>query len=174
VGNQYNKHTIGDLFDLVIENESKSEKLYQQFAELFSSYPDITKFWKSMAADETTHISLINQILRSLGNDYLRKTADPEEWNRATKTRNFLNSLDIQLINNLNDAFELAHELEYSEINTSFVYMTTELEYTEEKRDSIMARLLGHQKKIMSMKEKFGNPENRKRIAVERKTEITQ
>jgi hypothetical protein len=68
----------------------------------------------------------------------------------------------------LNDAYELAHELENSEVNSIFKFLTSELIPSDKQEEFIFSTIKQHQQKLLDFDRNFGDSEWRKGIKIQR------
>jgi hypothetical protein len=60
-------------------------------------------------------------------------------------------------IKNLDDAYEIAHQLEFNEINTIFKFLANEVVPNNDRRGLLLSTLQEHQDKLMNFNENFGD-----------------
>ena len=71
-------------------------------------------------------------------------------------------------VNTLEDAYKLAYDLEFSEVNTIFQFLTIECIPSERLKQLIHSMIDGHLKKISDFSRTFGDKELRKEITIRR------
>ena len=105
--------TIDELFKRVFEIELTSAKVYIKLAELFSHVSEVSTFWDDLAKEEKHHEETLQEIYKSLTQKQLLSPTDKNIMRKAVEIQNSLNKDLINPIKNLDDAYELAHQLEY-------------------------------------------------------------
>ena len=68
---------------------------------------------------------------------------------------------------NLNDAYEVAHELEFSEINGIFKFLTIEVITSEERSKFMRDEITKHERKLLDFGDTFGDKTWRMQIAIQ-------
>jgi rubrerythrin len=133
-----NKATLAQLLDLAIAAERAAEALYRGLEAKFSHYDEITAFWRRYASEEVMHAEWLERLQESLTSKQLAAQADPfilKSANRALQA-----SVDKRLkkVKNLEDAYQLVHELENSETNAVFDFLITN--FSEDKKTQTFLR----------------------------------
>lgn len=141
--------TLFSHFKLAMNNESQAATLYVKFKEMFKTDLEATTFWDVMNKDELRHLALLKEIFASLASDILKQPTDAVTFQQAVKAQKDLDQVNLNNITNLDQAFELAHDLEFSEINIVFIYLVSCYHYSEEKLDMIIEEIDSHQVKLM-------------------------
>lgn len=119
--------TIGELLALGIKLEIDARRLYEGFAQMFEDCPAVAKFWCRLAADEASHESRLRGVLAGMSRRRLSQAGDLKMLRGARAL--LVASVEDRLreIHNLDDAYEMANDLECSETNTIFRFFLTEL-----------------------------------------------
>jgi hypothetical protein len=115
--------TVGNLFDYAIELERAAETLYRKLEGMFSHYPEVALFWKQYADEEKGHASYLERIRTGVDADRLSRPADGVVLQKVRQCRDMLSETRLKNIENLEDAHQLATELENSETNAIFEFM---------------------------------------------------
>jgi hypothetical protein len=118
-----NSNTIADLVALAIQTEWTTEALYRGFSEKFSDYPKISEFWKHYASEEQGHARWLQNLTRHFAPERFDAPADPDLLRHARRLQEFDLQDQLSKIKNLQDAFELANELEHAETNAIFEFL---------------------------------------------------
>ena len=156
--------TIDSLFKRAIEIERKASVIYLEFANMFSHIPEITTFWIDLHGDELQHMQALTNIHNTLQQEQLSSISDEKILNSLRKAENELNKDLISPIKNLDDAYELAHDLENSEINGIFKFLTNSFIPFEEHSDFVIANIQHHQQKLIDFNHTMGDRAWRKQI----------
>jgi len=158
--------TVEDLFQIAITAENETEKLYREFSQKFSHHPEIAEFWENMRKGEVIHVRELQKIKDSIDESKLRLTADPLVYIEACDSLRLAQRAEMDSIRSLNDAYELAHELESSEINAVFKFLLTKFGTNNDTRKFIMYELEKHLTELSTFTDRFGDREWRKSIKV--------
>lgn len=161
------KDTIEAILERAIGFEYKSSDIYKEFSKLFSHIQEISSFWQKMAEDEIQHAYALQNILKSLTGEQLLSPCNKEMLMKVDITQRMLTEVSIASIKNLDDAYELAHELEFSEVNTIFKLMTAEFIHSQERIQFIVSEITKHQQKLVDFTRNFGDRGWRKEIIAE-------
>jgi len=158
--------SLGELVDTAIAAEDAVRKVYLGFTHKFISRPDISDFWQTMADDESDHGRILSQMRKYVSAEELARPIDARLAEKAEQLR----SLDIhKLVNsvsNLDDAYQVAYDLESSEVNTVFNFLTIRFLSTDESYDIITATIDHHLLRLADFTRAFGDAEHCKEIAV--------
>lgn len=153
---------IGKIFEKAIEIEKSAGRIYERFAKLFSDFPKIASFWKGMNKDELDHAEWLAEIKESLSEEQL---LSPPNYELILKTENvkfLLNRNSAKAIENLDEAYEIAHEIESSEVNNLFRLLTSKFISSEDRKKILLSEINEHQQKIMDFSKNFGDKVLRK------------
>ena len=126
------------LLNVAIRLEAAAGRFYEGLAERFSHCPEVAGFWRVMAAEEACHEKRLAEWRASLSAERL---AQPADARMPRVGENLLGtSVDELLggVHNLDDAYETAHDLESSEINTIFRFFIAE--FSQDQRVIAMLR----------------------------------
>ncbi len=165
--NSKTENTIGKLFVLAIELEYKTADIYEKFAKLFPHVPGLPAFWQGLRDDEIQHVITLQNVSTSLTPEQLLVCPPKEMWDSALKSQQIISKDLIGAITNLNDAYELAHELEFFEANTIFNFLTSKIIHSGKPEEIDYLAIVKHQQKLMNFCYSFGNREWRKEIKVQ-------
>ena len=159
------EQTMAQIFGQAIEIEIKAASMYKKYTELFSHIPEISAFWRELTADEMDHAKTLRAIHISLTEEQLQVPCNSELLEKVVATRRMLNNDLTASINNLDEAYELAHELEFSEINAIFKFLAVKLVSNVEREQFIVSHIGQHQQKLLDFKSRFGDQAWRKGIS---------
>lgn len=118
-----NTDTVGKLFEYAIELERATETLYRKLEGMFVQYPEVALFWKHYADEENGHASYLERIRTGVDADRLSRPADGVILQKVRQCLDTASRTGLERIENLEDAHQLATELENSETNTIFEFM---------------------------------------------------
>lgn len=160
------QETIRDLFGFAITGERIMQDYYYGLAGKFGHLAEISNFWKDLAMDEARHLAALAESQKSIGEDILSSLAEPAMTENMKNYLKFSAADMLNSVNNLDDAYELAHEMEYSEINSIFKFLTTNFISSPEKQRDAVYLIDSHLAKLMDFSKNFGNVQWRKGICV--------
>ena len=108
------KKTIGEIFSIAIENECKVADFYTALTKLFINILEVSAFYAGMAEDEKLHTKTLQGIYNSLDQKQLNSLSEEHLFKSVITLRDFLNKNLINSVKNLDDAYEIAHQIESS------------------------------------------------------------
>jgi len=159
--------TLSQLFDCGIAAENTARDFYLGLVQKFSSQPVVSAFWKTMSEDEEEHTRILEKTRNSLSGSKLDVFVDTSMAKKAQALCKLSISEMLDSIHNLNDAYLLAHDLEYSEVNTLFNFLKLKFIPRDEK-DKLSPDLIDrHLRRLVDFQKTFGDAERRKGIAVD-------
>ena len=117
------RQSVRILFEYAIAAEHYARELYREFARLFAADPRVAAFWQRYAAEETGHARWLEQLLKKLPPETRDAPADFDKLEMARHMIKVPLAHALAKVETLEDAYQLAHELESSEINTIFEFL---------------------------------------------------
>jgi rubrerythrin len=114
------RNSIEALFGYAIAAEKYAEAIYLQFERMFAADPDVVAFWQHYAAEERGHARWLEGLLDKLPEETRAAPANLEMLETARHMIATPLAKALAEIETLDDAYQLAHELESSEVNTIF------------------------------------------------------
>lgn len=161
--------TVGKLFDYAIELERAIETLYRRIGNMFTHHQDIAQFWKRYADDERGHASYLERVKEALD---IRRLSEPAYGGMIHDVQKCLGAASqrrLDNIQNLEDAYQLASELENSETNAIFEFMIMNFS-TDELAIShkfLRAQLNSHLARLQTgLPSQYGNSVARRNLSV--------
>ncbi len=118
--------TIEALIITLLQAETAAQTFYLRLMEAFAHEPDAARVWWMLGADEASHIRLLEQTLGSLAPERRLSLADPLILENARNVARFSPERTMASIATLEDAYQIAHALENSELNAIFEFVLTE------------------------------------------------
>ena len=142
--------TVEKLFDVAIRLEAAAGRFYEGLAERFAHCPEVTRFWRVMAAEEACHENRLVEWRAALSAERLSQSADGRLFQMGENL--LATSVDELLggVHNLDEAYETAHDLESSETNTIFRFFITEFSQDSRIIDTLMQDLDEHVERLTS------------------------
>jgi len=118
-----NTETVAELFEYAVALERAAETLYRQLEKMFASYPEVASFWKYYADEENGHALYLERIRAGVDADRLSGQADSDMLRKVRQCLENASPNSLATIKTLEDAHQLATELENSETNAIFEFM---------------------------------------------------
>jgi rubrerythrin len=142
--------TVEKLLNVGIRLEAAASCFYAELAERFAHCLEVAEFWRVMAADEACHEDRLIQWQRSSIIERLSQPVDGQMLQKAERL--FGTGVDEMLdgVHNLDDAYEMAHDLESSEINTIFRFFIAEFSQDARVLGVLMQDLDEHAERLMA------------------------
>ena len=160
------KITFSELINAAIAAEDAAQKIYLAFKSNFLYRPDIANFWQAMADDENEHAQILSSIHGRVAVEDLAKPVDIQLAEKAYELQGLRVQELIEPVHNLNDAYEIAYDLESSEVNTIFNFLTIRFLSTEESYGIISSTIDRHLLRLADFTRSFGDAEQCKRVLV--------
>ncbi len=139
--NQSADETVAALLELAITAENAAQKLYFGLTQKFSHLPPVSDFWQLMMQDEIAHAKGIEKTRSSLTPEQLLAPVDLLVLQQARKIARLPVERHLKSITTLEDAYQLTHDLENSELNIVFEFIVSEF-MTEEAAKRLVITLL--------------------------------
>ena len=158
--------TIERLFESAIDIELAAADIYKRLSELFSHEPELHVFWRGLFDDEVRHATTLRNVLGTLTPEQLLLPPDTEMWNSVVRIQRMFGKDLVGPIDTLDAAYELAHDLEFSEVNAIFKFLAGEFVPSEERRRFVHSEIVQHLQKLSDFNDKFGNKDWRKGIKI--------
>jgi hypothetical protein len=140
--------TVNELFDMAIKAEKAAEEVYRRLQAKFAPHPDAARFWRDYAAAEAGHALQLGRIRDSLGPEQLTAPADAETAAAAQRLLLFPVERALQEVKTLEDAYQLANEMESGEINVVFDFLITHFASDAQAQSLMRSQLRDHVAKI--------------------------
>jgi rubrerythrin len=115
--------TVGKLFEQAIQLERAAESLYGQLEKMFAPYPEVALFWKHYADEEEGHADYLERIREKVDLKRLSRQADGAMLQKVQHCLEYASQKRLADVKTLEDAYQLAVELENSETNAVFEFM---------------------------------------------------
>ncbi len=148
--------TVADVFDLAIEIEMKAGKLYEMLAGMFAHEPAVAGFWNDLKDDEAGHAEILRKAFAELPVGGAESAAEPGIWVTLVELKRRIDRCSPNDFKTLEDAYEVAHELEYSEVNGIFNLLASGLTSPEMKVELVDMNIARHQNKLIDFTRNFG------------------
>ena len=143
--------SIQALFEYAVAAENYAEHIYRRFVQMFAAEPKVAAFWQRYAAEERGHASWLEKLLGDLPIEAQQSPANAQMLEAARHMVKVPLDEALVRIQTLDDAYQLAHELENSEMNTVFGFLMTTFardaqtaQFVRKQLSEHVARLLNH------------------------------
>lgn len=120
-----NTITVETLFQNAIALEKATENLYRNFQNMFASKSQVAIFWKRYADEENGHAKFLERILSKIEPERLSQPTDTEIMDQLQASVKRALNIELNNIKTLEDAFNLAYEIETTETNAIFEFIFT-------------------------------------------------
>jgi rubrerythrin len=148
MGESTQQHTLEELFERAIQIENQAASIYRELERRFSHHQESVSLWKALAADEDMHAEVLAKALGDAPSERLACQAPDDVWAAVTHILNLLSQDLLSSIENLKDAYELAHELEHSEVNAVFEFLSVDAVPGNVEREFVRTHITAHQKRL--------------------------
>lgn len=115
--------TIGHLIDMAIQGEKLAEIFYLRLEKKFARYPSVAQFWTSYASEEAGHARWLMRLRERADDERLLQPAEREVLRQAERALAVPIDDLLAGICTLQDAYDVANELEHSETNAVFEFL---------------------------------------------------
>lgn len=163
--------TLSDLFECAIVNELKAADIFANFRDDYSFHEGLAEFWEDMRKDEIMHSDVLRKIHNDLPDEKLSEKPDKQVCEYAERAYQLIRRIAEEKPKNLDEAYELAHELEFCELNEVYLILLNNKVDDDNAKEFIKSEISNHQKKMTDFKDRFGDREWRKRIKPQLKGE---
>ncbi len=161
--------TIGDLFEHAIEIEYKAAQIYEELLKLFPHVPGLAAFWQEMREDELEHTKILQETQQLLTPEQLMMQPGGKIWENIAVLLRMLDQNPVAEVKSLDDAFELAHEIESTEVNAIFRFLAVECVPSDKRKRFVLSVIEQHLKRLSDFGERFGDRSWRRDINIQRR-----
>ncbi len=156
-------NTVDHLFTLAITAENAAEAMYLVLAQRFSPYAEVAQFWREMAHAETVHGRVLERMRTRLEPAVLGAPATTVILRQAQEAAREDVIAAAEAVVDLEEAFQLAHEIEHSEINTVFEFLVATFPENPATGEFLREQLQIHAQRLMqAFPAPYGTPSARK------------
>lgn len=141
--------TVAVLFTLAIAAEESAEALYRGLAAKFSCYAEVADFWRQYAVEEAGHALWLMRLRDHLDAERLAAPADPLVLENAYRALRLSVETALARVHNVEDAYQLANDVESSETNAVFYFLVTNFAYNDEVLSFLQSLLEDHVARLM-------------------------
>ena len=120
-----NTATIAELLEKAIAVERGSEEFYRRLAAMFPDQQEVARFWLRYADEEKGHATYLVRMRERMSEQQLQGAADARMLDMMRKSLEYNLDQLLDRIHTLEDAYQLAVEMENSETNSIFEALIT-------------------------------------------------
>lgn len=110
--------TLADLLEIAIRAEENAGRLYMGLQRKFAAVESIAAFWAAYAAEEGQHARWLRELKKRLSQAELQKAVRAMDGQILLSAAKLMDASVENLLNSITDldqAYELANELEHGE-----------------------------------------------------------
>ncbi len=144
-----NSSTIGELFQLAIALEHSAEAFYCGLTIKFAHETEIAAFWEKFEREESGHARWLEKLVDRLSEDRLRGKAPAELLASARRLLQTSPETLLAEISNLEEAYQVAIEMENSETNLIFDTLITDFAVSSQAVQFLKVQLKEHAVRIV-------------------------
>jgi hypothetical protein len=159
--------TTAQLFDLAIDIERKAAALYAEMEAKFKHVALVADFWRRMHNDEIEHEAILTDARDRLPAEVLAQQPGVGFAVQVADARRWIDRIAVDHITTLDDAYELAHELEFSEVNAIFKVLAMAVVPAETQRRFVVDHIERHQSSLLEFGRDYDR-DRRRRIQIRR------
>ncbi len=152
------------VFEIAIAAERSAQRLYLDIVQMFASYQPAVELWNALAHDEEHHARVLEYIRSTFAPEAFQRPVDPLLEEQALVLSRLNQEQMKASITNLDEAYQLTHELEHSEINTMFEFLVRAFLTDLELETKAMQNLREHLRRLVQAQETLGSAEVRRSI----------
>ncbi|HYA31764.1 MAG TPA: hypothetical protein VED67_03320 [Thermodesulfovibrionales bacterium] len=154
-----------DLFAGAIAAENAAKDFYKSLSLIFSHVPEASLIWERMMKDEDFHSRELQAIRNTLSDEQLSKPLDQSIADKVSAEMNNLPAkVALNKVKTLNDALDLAYELEYSEVNAVFQVIIREFVSSESRAKFVLSLVREHVSRLEEFSRMIPSTEERRKL----------
>jgi rubrerythrin len=159
--------TFADLLEISIRAEENAARLYMGLQRKFAAVKNVADFWASYAAEEGQHARWLIELKRRLSETELQqpvRAIDGVILLSASKLMDVSIDHLLSTVKDLDQAYELANELEHGEINLLFEFLVEHFA-SRESNEFLRQQLQQHVARLISsFPEPYNTPDMRRGV----------
>jgi rubrerythrin len=160
----YPGKTLAQFFDEAIAFEIQAAEIYTGLSRMFLHSPDIMAVWDKMHNDEIFHAGELRKLKTELTYEQLSAPIGEAMWEKVVSVRQLLSGELLSSINDLSDAYELANQLESSELNAIFQFFLETMP-SKERRRLLLSKITEHTGRLYDLGRRFRGKTSMKQIS---------
>jgi hypothetical protein len=139
-----NEKTIAQAFEVAIDAEDASQRLFLGLEAKFAHHAALAAFWRQYAHEETEHAAWLSNMRARLNAAQLSQPVDAQTVRVLQTISGFSVVKALQRVRNLEDAYQLVSDMENGETNAIFKFLVDNFEKDERLRAFLRAQLIDH------------------------------
>ncbi len=147
--------SVDELFTLSIAAEKLNREFYLTLAGRFSHQPEISGFWRQYAQEETGHMRWLENRRAALDAQQLAAPAAEDIVAAARRVLRFPLQDSLAGVHTLEDACQLADELEHAETNVVFTFLIENFATDLPAMSFLRQQLRQHIAKVDELRQKY-------------------
>jgi len=140
------RYTLSEVIKVGIQSEKKLQMIYMNFSNLFMNLAEIRDFWRELSNDEKMHAKCLEQL--KFNREDLFKMVDGVIQEKVASLENISVDKLLLKVKNLDDAFEIMHKLEHSEIDFMFEFLMGKSIDSQDRMEIINCKIRKHYAKF--------------------------
>lgn len=136
--------TLAQVFEAAIAAEGTAEQLFRALQAGFAAHPDLNEYWGRFAQDEVQHAAWLTELCARLSTDRLAEEVDEQTAHQVQAVARFSVAQALRRVADLEDAYELANEIESAETNALFRFLVEHCAPDEQMCDFLRRQLDRH------------------------------
>ena len=158
--------TVAGFIERAMTWESAARDYYLTFSSAFRSDSAVAEIWQQMADDESRHLSILTRTRDSLSDHRLAAPLDSRGVALVESVEAEFRRIRTAEVRTLDDAYEIAHGLESSEVNAVFELLVT-LQAEDAGATALLEAQFGEHVGRLALLARRYDREARRRIAPE-------
>jgi len=158
--------SVDELFTLAIAAEKLNREFYLTLAGRFNRQPEISDFWRQYAQEETGHMRWLENRRATLDDRRLSAPAAEDIVAAIRKVLRFPLQDALAGVRTLEDACQLADELEHAETNAVFEFLIENFATDLQAMSFLRQQLHQHIAKVDQLRQKYPDLGQRTQIRV--------
>ena len=147
--------TVQASLEAAIEFERIMGEIYAKFAKIFADQQELAQLWASMREDELVHAQILESVHEKLLPEQKAAPA-PQKINESIEyLYEVFTIAKNQNVQTFDEAYNVAHDFEFSEVNTVFKFLATELVADYQHPDFLDNQVDQHLYKLLNYKQKM-------------------
>lgn len=147
--------TLKQLFEGMVACEKKAAEFYDSLSNRFAAHEKISAFWMRMRDDEFNHASILQTLQGRLTLEQLSDPVEESVLQKLVAVSQLLDEGTEFPPATLGDAYELAHRVETSEVNTIFTFLAFDAVPPEQRKHLVKQQVEEHVESLQDFGGKY-------------------
>jgi rubrerythrin len=149
--------TIEEALNTAVGYEEAVAVIYAELAEKFASEPEQAELWASMREDELVHAQVLRTVHEKISPKKRSELVPDNICESLDNLQELFDSANIKNIQTFDDAYNVAHAFEFSEINAVFKFMATQVVPDNQHPAFLDNQVDEHLYKLLDFKHKYSS-----------------